>query len=239
MSKTKLLIIDSQHAVGSTTNPNDFTVNINNQYLDNVKKVSLVGLRTINSVYNVNAGNNVIDYISGVAKQVVVPVGQYTATDFINAVNAAQTDFTLFLNPLTFKFEWTAVAPITIVKTDISAELIGLTSDLVDAVGGVTLVSQLTPDLSGLSIIYVSSSALGHSHSILSNSVNSNIISAVGVNSPFGAPIYYVSDTRDESDNHKYESHQTITKIDIQLLNHNYKPCQLQSNCHLIFKVYY
>ena len=72
---TKLLIVDSEHSEGSTTNPNNFRVNITNEYLQNVRRISLVGMRTINSQYNVNENNNVIDYAyNGVDKQIIIPV---------------------------------------------------------------------------------------------------------------------------------------------------------------------
>jgi len=241
MSRTKLLIVDSDHATDGV-NPNNFTVNISNEYLNNVTKVALIGLRTINSMYNININNNVIDYIYNTnPNSITVPVGQYNINDYITAVNGLQAHFVLSINALTLKLEWNGVSvlPLTITRNESSYEVIGVSGDLVDMVGGATLTSQLLPDLSGLSIIYVSSNALGHSHSILSNSVNSNIISAVGVNASFGFPIYYQSDTRDESDNHKYLTHQNINTIDIKLLNHQYKECVLQSQVHLIFKVYY
>jgi hypothetical protein len=155
-------------------------------------------------------------------------------------VNNLQMDFVLSLNDLTLCFEWTGNGlPLTIYKNDSSYELIGLNETISDLIGGATLNSQNLPDLSGLSIIYVSSNSLSHSHSILSNSENGNIISAVGIDSAFGFPIYYQSDTRDESDNHKYFTYQNIEKIDIQLLNHQYKECKLKSQVHLVFKIYY
>ena len=239
MSRTKLLIIDSDHAL--TGNPNNFTVNISNEYLSNVYKVSLIGLRTINSMYNVNENNNIIDYVyDGVDKQIIVPTGQYTVTTFMESVNALQLDFVLTLDELTLCFEWTGNGlPLSIIRNESSYELIGVNQTIADLIGGATLKSQNLPDLSGLSIIYVSSNALSHSHSILSNSENGNIISAVGVDSVFGFPIYYQSDTTDESDNHKYFTRQNISKIDIQLLNHQYKECKLKSQVHLIFKIYY
>ena len=156
---TKLLIIDSEHSEGLSTNPNNFQVNITNEYLQNVRKVSLVGLRTINSQYNVNENNNVIDYAyNGVNKQIIIPEGQYNITTFTAAINGAQADFTVALNSLSLCLEWTGAGlPLTIYRNDSSYEVIGVTEDLVDMVGGATLKSQLLPDLSGLSIIYVSS----------------------------------------------------------------------------------
>ena len=238
---TKLLIIDSEHSEGLSTNPNNFQVNITNEYLQNVRKVSLVGLRTINSQYNVNENNNVIDYAyNGVNKQIIIPEGQYNITTFTAAINGAQADFTVALNSLSLCLEWTGAGlPLTIYRNDSSYEVIGVTEDLVDMVGGATLKSQLLPDLSGLSIIYVSSEALAPANRILSNSEHSNIISSVGVDSAFGFPIYYQSQTIDDSDNHNYLTWNGINTIDIQLLDHNYKPCQLKSQVHLIFKIYH
>jgi hypothetical protein len=238
---TKLLIVDSEHSEGSTTNPNNFRVNITNEYLQNVRRIALVGMRTINSQYNVNENNNVIDYTyNGVDKQIIIPVGQYNITTFIDAVNGLQADFAITLNDLTLCLEWTSAGlPLTIYRNESSYEVIGVTENLVDMIGGVTLKSQLLPDLSGLSIIYVSSQALAPSNSILSNSEHSNIISSVGVDTAFGFPIYYQSETQNNADNHDYLTWNGINTIDIQLLDHNYKPCQLKSQVHLIFKIYH
>lgn len=236
---SKLLIVDSEHRT-SGDSPNRFSVSFRNANLTNIKAVSLVTARTINSQYNVSETNNTIDYqYNSVSKSITIPIGQYAVNDFITAVNGLQTDFTLALDPMLLKFTWTSAGlPLTVFPTD-SDELLGITSDLVDLVGGVTMTSQNLPDLSGLSIIHVSSNKLGHSNSVLSDQTNGNILSSIPVDDQFGFPIVYRAQTIDGSDNHEFQVAQDLNVVDIELLDHNYKPARLQSEIHLVFKVFY
>lgn len=238
MTTSKIIIIDSAHKVRGTDA--DFVVNFNNSQLSNISAVSLVGLRTINSQPNVSTGvNDVISYIyNGTPKSVTIPEGQYAVDDFIDAVNALQTDFILDLNLQTNRFEWTSAGlPLTVIKDSVSDELIGLTADLVDAVGGVTLISQHVPDLSGLSIIHVSSEELAPGNSILSDGTHSNILSSIPVEAQYGFPLVYTSQTNDQNDNVRYKITQDINQIRIKLIDHNYKPLNLKSTVHLFLKV--
>ncbi len=238
MSTSKIIIIDSAHKIRGSND--DFVVNFNNSQLSNISSVSLVGLRTINSQPNVSTGiNDVISYIyNGVPKSIQIPEGQYTADDFIDAVNGLQTDFILDLNLQTNRFEWTSVGlSLTIIKDPVSDELIGLTEDLVDAIGAVTLTSQHVPDLSGLSIIHVSSEDLAPGNSILSDGTHSNILSSIPVEAQYGFPLVYTSQTNDQNDNVKYKNHQDLNHLRIKLIDHNYKPLNLKSTVHLFLKV--
>jgi len=236
---SKLLIIDSEHRKTGAS-PNKFTVSVSNSNLNAVKRVSLVMCRTINSQYNVSEGvNNIIEYsYNGIPDTVVITEGQYNVTEFMSYINAYQNDFILSLHPTNSRFVWTGGgSPLTIYSTD-SDETLGLTQDLVDAVGGVALTSPLLPDLSGLSVIHVSSESLSHGNSVLTNSTTGNILSSIPVNSPFGLPIVYLSDSRDSSDNHTFANAQNLNgTIDIELFDHNYKPLKLRSEVHLVFKL--
>lgn len=236
---SKLLIIDSEHKKTGST-PNKFTVSVSNSNLSAVKRVSLVMCRTINSQYNISEGvNDTIEYsYNGIEDSVVITEGQYNSTEFMAYVNAYQTDFVLTLDPIHSRFVWTGGgSPLTIFQTD-SDETLGLTEDLIDAVGGVALTSPLLPDLSGISVIHVSSEALSHGNSVLTNGTTGNILSSIPNNSAFGLPIVYLSDSRDSSDNHTFTTPQNLNgTIDIELLDHNYKPLKLRSEVHLVFKL--
>lgn len=238
---SKLLIIDSEHKKTGSS-PNKFSVSVSNSNLNAVKRVSLVMCRTINSQYNISEGvNNVIEYsYNGIPDTVVITEGQYNVNDFMSYVNAYQTDFVLSLDPINSRFVWTGGgSPLTIFQTD-SDETLGLTEDLVDAIGGVPLTSPLLPDLSGLSVIHVSSEALSHGNSVLTNGVTGNILSSIPIQTPFGLPIVYLSDSRDSSDNHTFTTSQNLNgTIDIELLDHNYKPLKLRSEVHLVFKIFF
>ena len=238
MSTSKIIIIDSSHKITGTES--NFTVDFNNSQLRNIKSVSLVGLRTINSQPNVSTGiNDVISYIyNGVPKSITIPEGQYSVVDFIDEVNGLQTDFILDLNVKTKRFEWTSVGlPLTIIKDPVSDELIGLTQNLVDPIGAQTLTSQYVPDLSGLSIIHVSSEDLAAGNSILSNGEHSNILSSIPVEAAYGFPLVYTSQTFDQNDNVRYKIHQDLNQLRIRLIDHNYKPLNLKSTVHLFLKV--
>jgi len=237
---SKLLILDSEHRV-SGGSPNKFTVSMKNSNLSNIKQVSLILFRSINSQYNVSQSNNVIEYsYDGVDKKVTVPVGQYSVTTFITAVNSLQTAFVLDINDLNLRFTWTSNGlPLTIYSTPSVDELLGLNTDLEDLIGGFEMQSPLLPDLSGLSVIHVASDRLSHGNSILSNQTTGNILSSVPVNSPFGFPLVYTSDSRDNSDNTNFQVPQDISQVDIELLDHNYRPANLLSEVHIVLKVIY
>lgn len=236
---SKLLIIDSEHKITGDS-PNKFTVSVSNSNLNAVKRVSLVMCRTINSQYNITEGvNDVISYsYNNIPDTVVIPEGQYNVNEYMAYVNGYQNDFVLTLHPTNSRFVWTSAgAPLTIFQTD-SDETLGLTEDLIDSVGGEELTSPLLPDLSGLSVIHVSSEKLGHGNSVLTNSTTGNILSSIPVNTPFGLPIVYLSDTTNSSDNHTFITSQNLNgNIDIELLDHNYKPLRLRSEVHLVFKL--
>lgn len=236
---SKLIIIDTAHKISGTTS--NFVVDLNNSTLRNVRSVSLVALRTINSQPNVATGvNDVISYnYNGVDKTIVIPEGQYSITEFIDYINGAQSDFTVGLNDLVSKLEWQSAGfPLTIKKDTVSDELIGVTEDLVDSVGGAVMTSQHVPDLSGLSIIHVSSPELAGGNSIISDGSHGDIFSSIPVNAQYGFPIVYTSETSDQSDNIRYKTPTDINKITIRLTDHGYRPVRLYSPVHMIFKVF-
>lgn len=235
---SKLLIIDSEHRKTGSS-PNKFTVSVSNSNLDAVKRVSLIMCRTINSQYNISEGvNNVIEYTyNGIPDTVVIQEGQYNVTEFMAYVNGYQNDFVLSLDPVNSRFVWTGGgAPLTIYQTDSMDETLGLTEDLVSI--GPPVTSPLLPDLSGLSVIHVSSEALSHGNSVLTDGSTGNILSSIPINTPFGLPIVYLSDSRDSSDNHTFQIPQNLNgSIDIELLDHNYRPLKIKSEIHLVFKL--
>jgi hypothetical protein len=113
--------------------------------------------------------------------------------------------------------------------------VLGLTYDLI--VNDEKVAFYNIPDLSGLSLINICSAAMSDSNCVVSNQTHTNIISSVPVESDFGDMIIHHVDGIAGADSVTYRNPRDFNIIDIQLLDRNLQPTQLQKNIVLTFRL--
>jgi hypothetical protein len=237
--QSHLIIVNSSHR--ESGDHNNFTVVFNNNNLNQVKHVSLVASRFLNSQYNITINNNVFEYtVDATLYRVIVPPGQYTYTDLEQYFIVSVPTITISLIPITNKIQFvTTGAALTIhASSSTIRRVLGIsTEDIVSATN--TIVADMIPDLSGLSMIHVSSQELAHNNSIVSDNSHGSIISSIPIMAGgFGLPIVYESNTDDQSDNLSFKTPQNLNRLTIQLLDHNHELARLQTPVMLIFKIF-
>ena len=238
-TETKLLVVNSKDRNNGTIN--NFRITLNNNHLDNIKRVILISSTFMNSEYNVNQKNNVLSYQlnGGGFVDYTLPEGNYGSNDLTTALTAGLAGITVSLsndNKDVFEFTTDGATTLDINFANSSmSELIGLTSDKALAI---TTTAQMDtiPDLSGLSIVHVASKALSHSNSLLSDNKHNDVISSIPVIADFGLPNVYSNDNH-LGDHMIYKSTNNLNSIDIKLLDNNFEECLLQKDIQLIFKI--
>lgn len=231
--------INNLHRSSANDHPNKFTVNLgNNSVTNNVTAVTIKSISFCNTQYNVRTGRNRFYYSDDGINPlyVTVTVGQYTTIELLQAVKDAL--FTLSgrtlvwaSNPITKKIEVSTCVP-AMQFFDYAYGIdnpIGMQLGIIGVSGLVnTLSFDNTPDLSGLTMMYIRSSALSNNHSLEQFSsapasgrqrkVNiemSDIIDAIGCEAEFGFFVHHEGDR--STDMLSYETPRTFSSIDIEL----------------------
>lgn len=238
--RRKQLIIDCKYRdVGSNQS---FEMGIEDTIYRRVHRIALVSLTMKNSMYNINAYNNVLDYTKDASPfSVTLTAGQYTSATLITAINNAQTDFSVSLQAIQNRFLFTRLAGTTIVVlgSSIMAEVLGLGVS-VNLTFTSTGLAPYIPDLAGVSNIYIASRILGMGGATLSKQTR-NIFAVVPCNADFGSVINYHAETSsEESSILYYDTPKNIRNIDIELWDERGRALLLntENDCILQFKVY-
>lgn len=154
----------------------------------NVKSMSLISFSMQNLSTNINIYNNTICYYySGSNHILMVPVGQYTASQLVTALNLLDNRVT-----------WSLINNAFVANTSIAASIIYRLSSLLEVMGGsadivlplsASTSLPLSPDLSGCSEIFVCCSAAVSS--CLTQSKRIPLVSLIHTDAEYGAQIHY------------------------------------------------
>ncbi len=239
MSRKSIIHINNRHRSSSTSSPNSFSVNLGTSTV--TQEVSAVRVKSVsftNTQYNITSRSNTFYYSDDLAtvKSVTIPIGQYNITDLITALTAsllvAGVTVIMALDPLTQKIQVVSTAPaiqyfdFEYGQDNILGAKLGIGGKSGLEGGAFNFLN--VPDLTGLTMLYVRSSAISNDHSLeqftrapptgndrLIRIEMSDIIEAVGVSAPFGFFIHY------ENDNPlniiEYETPRSMSNIDIEL----------------------
>ncbi len=231
--ETKLLRVNSKYKLrGSNTNfqfqcPDDI-------FTEQVVGISLIRFNCPRLFPNVYSPLNVLEFQDG--STIIVPEGQYNATELAAAITAASTEgITVSYDETTKRMTFTGTG-VLLMKSPM-APLIGVTDDLI--LSGDT---QTSTQLSGPDPIYVESSTIALNNMLDHPENGGNIpgIDVIPTNYiPYG---FNVSWRNNETSQNivQYTKAISIKQIDIQLTDQYGNIVSLPENCYcdLVFKLY-
>jgi len=223
----------------------DFVYNLgsSNRQVDSVYECCLISASVPRLYPNVYAPINLLSYSDGAFERaLVVPEGQYTATELAAAISNQTIDFGVEYDQEKSRFVITSSSSITLHASSPIAGYIGLTEDRQSL--GVPYALQAPPSLAGPPRLYIQSNFLANINCIESPDNVSEFIPLVSTIEasavPFGFPISWEIKTIDSS-RISFGGRASLRRIDIQICDEfgNVLPLPPNANVDLVFRVYY
>jgi len=115
LEDSRLLRISSKNRATSSKSKYEIIFNTNDNDLHQIKRIALKSAIFPNTQYNVNSNNNLFhlpNTLSGVS-DFTIPVGQYTTTTLITALQTAVAGLTVVQDATTLKLTLSVVGPDT------------------------------------------------------------------------------------------------------------------------------
>ena len=107
-ANSRLLRISSKDRSDESTSRYNIVYRTNNNDLHQVSRVVLKSAIIPNNAYNIDANNNVLNFVNtGSAGPYTIPIGQYTTATLITAIEALITDLTITQSTLTDRLTFT------------------------------------------------------------------------------------------------------------------------------------
>lgn len=255
-----LIVIDSKDRSSPTDTSSNFTLNYkNNSRLSRitsffVKSVTFPNVEyNIHNTYKSEPANNVlyIETIGGLQAPIIIPIGQYTISQLITALQTSATGVTIGLtviqDPITNKLTFNTTSPGGVkiyARNDSSptnstlAPNVGILST--SPIFSSSIVAEGLPSLSGNQNIYILSDKLSGSGAQLVDARLGNVqaIATIPVNVPFGENVHNEPDKDliTSSDGFYFN----LDSIDIKLFGDYGQILDLQGeNFTMILKAYY
>jgi hypothetical protein len=245
---SRLVRLNSRDSSLESNSPFYYIFRINDNDLNQIKRVVLKTAIIPNTQYNINQYNNVFDLNSALSGNVnvTIPIGQYTTSTLITEINAlvqpTLPSFVLSQDLLTQKlnfFNGLDVIDILTKKNNplnTIADVIGIKADQ----SGTTFLADSLPCLTGLQHIYIGSQALSNSSAMITNDrAKINVFADLPVDVDFGK-----NQTLENSDNTSlnysdFHSYKNLSSIDIELTDEHDNPIELNGkNFVLVFRVF-
>ena len=223
----------------------DFVYNLgsSNRQVDSVYECCLISASVPRLYPNIYEPINLLTYSDGpFEKALVVPQGQYTATELAAAISNQTIDFGVEYDQEKSRFVITSSSSITLHASSPIAGYIGLTEDRQSL--GVPYALQAPPSLAGPPRLYIQSNFLANINCIESPDNVSEFIPLVSTIEasavPFGFPISWEIKTIDSS-RISFGGRASLRRIDIQICDEfgNVLPLPPNANVDLVFRVYY
>ena len=235
--KSKLVIINSKDKVSGDSNC--YKINLSETSIHDVKQVTLISATFLNSENNINTKTNTLTYSVGGAPDITVsiPLGQYSISTILPALVVPTLTFSLLAEPVSRIEVVSTNGAIVVIRGTGLATLLGITEDLSIPIAGTVVATQI-PDLVGLKVLHVSSKTLSHSNSISSSDATTHILSSIPITVNYGQLQSYSAD-HVASDKITYGSVNSLDAIDVEFLDHNLQPTELQSGTSLVLRVLY
>ncbi len=249
--KKKLLVVNCLNRDNGTSA--SFSASIDASELNRVQRICLIGCSFTNSEYNINSKNNLLIYdvasLDGSGNPVTttttitITPGQYTIVTLLAFINAATSDFSVSLTATTNKLLLTRLAGVTITihaVASTSTPVLGLANST-NLAFTTTANAPYLPDLSGLTMLYIESQAVGYSNCITAARGTRNIFTCIPVTAAFGEKNVFIDSSTDDNSSISYDVPQNIKSFNFNLIDSDLANVELnvQNDTILIFKVYY
>jgi hypothetical protein len=210
----------------------DSVYHINDEYLHTTKSVQFKSIIFANTIFNVNAYNNVLNYeLVGVPKTATIPAGNYTATTFVTAFNAAQADIVIADNTATSIFSFTSASNTQILASSTLTKVIGVS---VNTAVGTSYTGNKIYNFIYTYMIHVLSGDLAEPDNLISsNKKKYAIIASIPLDVGFGY-IKYQNEELDSADYSKFLGHQNCSSIRIRLVDDQFRTVDLQGSDYVL-----
>lgn len=232
-----LCFVSSQNKNDESISNSDFKVNFGNMTcIEAINKVVIKQIMIPNVFYNIdekgyninNDGNNRFTYSIGAVKNTItIPVGNYTITSLITALESDPTlaglGMSITLNPLTNKLEFTTTTPIQYLDEkngNRMARVLGIDNLTFGDVNNFT--AQGFNNLSGIQQVFFQSQKISDgSNLVVPNGRCKPIFATIPITVGFGSYQHYIT-PHPEIDDVEYPSLRngtTLREIDIQIVD--------------------
>lgn len=236
ITKKHTVILHSKDRSAASKSAYDCQFHLNDYYLHQCKHVKLKQAAYTNLIYNVTSTKNTLNYESGGAQSIVIPVGYYNSTTLATAINGLQAHFVIAENSATKKYDFTSAGNTRIYATSTVGRLIGV---LVDTSLSMAYSGDSAFDFVHTHFIHVLSTALSNNDSVISsNNRQHAVIASLPVDVGYGF-VRHVNENRDTANYSEFNSSQNISTIDIKLVDDDMNQLDLNgSEWTLTFSVY-
>lgn len=249
----KTIRINSEERINPTgTTSSNFIVSLGSStQLADINRMAIKSISIPNTQYNIQSTgihkNNIFTYNDGALNTIVIPSGNYNATNLASTITSSATaiadGLTMTLNTITGHFQFTSTTPITYLgpaSGNIMAQTIGITTNSAPLVTAFT--AQGLPYLNVHPNIYVSSVALSDGSAMISPTIGSiPVCAVVPIDQPFGSIIQYVTRQEHLDDIHylSYANGKTLQSVDLQLYDGDAQLIDMQGlDWTIIFRAY-
>ena len=247
MTITSFVVINSKYRTPESRSSTDFTYSIG-QSLE-VKAVAVKSISIPVLQYNITSLNNslTVSYGAGIVTGIKIPVAQYNMTTFratlqeILRVTISDDTLTITQDALTKKLTFTAdTVPFQFYRDTYSplSKIIGLPpSDI--PVNTLQLVCPQLPNLGGLKNYYLTSRILSQGfNGVFQNGRQIPLVMTIPIAVPWGTVEHYEPDGF-QLNIKKYNRPQNIQMIDIQILDEDLSPVDLNgADIEMVIKIY-
>lgn len=225
IQKKHILLLNSKDRSSGTAT--DCVFHLNENDLHEAHHVMLKDIVIPNTIYNIRTTNNTLDYdIGGVAKSVNIPVGHYSLTDLITALNGAQADLVFSNNTFAKKLNVSSASNSFIKTSSTIKKVIGVTVQNTPATS-YTLDSFY--NLNPTNYIHVISNLAEPDALVASNNKKYSVIASIPVTYGFGFVLNQTED-RDTQDVSKHNSHLNLSTINMRLVDDDFQTIDLNGS---------
>lgn len=198
--------------------------------LHQVRKIQFKEMSFVNLIYNIYNKNNVLNYeIDSIAKSLVIPEGQYDAQLLKEYIENNQTDFTIDINLLTYKFDITSTGLVTI------------TAGTINDVIGFSTVPVASNNISGdkpfnfvrTNFINVLSNMADADACLSSDKRRHPLICSIPLNLPIGY-VVTKSEELDSADISEHYSNINVSEIVVRIVDDEFEPLDLNGGTFIL-----
>ena len=232
--RNHVLSIDSTDRGVDSTSPEDGIYHLNDSHLHQVKSIRFKSLTFANTMYNINAYNNTLNYeLVGVPKTVNIPVGSYTVATLVIAFNLAQADIVVANNATTNVFAFTSGSNTKILATSTIGRVLGVTTDTVN---GLAYNGNQIYNLTYTYMIHVLSNALARSDNLISsNRKKWPVICSIPMDKGYSFLVHHEEKAGvDTADFSVHNGHVNLSSIDIKIVDDDYRVIDLNGSRFVI-----
>ena len=253
ITKTRTILLSSDFKRYRSDTPTNFTCHFDRAVdVSEVERIVLKSVRILNLFPNVDDEQSLFYFsVSGVQYTADIPIGNYSATDFLAALQAAitatgaTTCTSATVDPNTFQVVLATTDPIVVLsnvsvfdtyeKTDSMNQIIGAPYHDDTLPNTLTILPGVI-NLTGVTHVHIESGTLASSHTSNSLGDNRNVLCVVPIDVTYGVVQHWYSAGHLMSFV-DFAGDRIVSTIDIKLTSHSGKVLQLPTNAEVSLEV--